>query len=224
VLIPHLLFAHMLADYVLQTNWLVARKSQAWDGLALHGLMVFVMSVLVLAPYLNVLLLPLVVMGLIHTGQDWVKVYTGPRIKIQPFYPYMLDQVLHYALIVILQGLYGAKLIPPPSAAEQLIMAVGAATIAATRFYDVTWWANWLDMIPYMNRWRWWGYAERLAMLALAMAGWAVIAPLCAVLRFVYAWRCSQPIWRQRRGLLEMGIGILFSIALGLVLRAMMMR
>ncbi len=222
MLIPHLLLAHMLADYVLQTNWLVARKSQGWEGLALHGLMVFVMSLLVLPAYLPVLFFPLLAMSLVHTFQDWVKVYTGPRIKIHPFIPYLIDQVLHYIQIAIVQVLFGAWLQPPPGSVEQLVMACGAAGIAATRFYDVTWWANWLDMLPYMNRWRTWGYAERLAMVALSAAGLFWLAPLCALPRLWFAWYCKHPIWKQRRGALEMGIGILFSIGLGLILRAML--
>src|SRR5664279_762771 len=159
----------MLADYVLQTNWLIVRKGQSWQGLALHGFMVFCMSILVLPSYIAVMFLPILAMSLIHTFQDWVKIYTGPRIKIHPFIPYMLDQVLHYTLIVLLQVAFGSRLQPPPSQAEVLLMAAGTVAVSVTRFYDVTWWANWLDMIPYMHRWQVWGYAERLAMVALSM-------------------------------------------------------
>ncbi len=223
MLIPHLLFAHMLADYILQTNWLIVRKSHSWEGLALHGFIVFCMSILVLPAHIYLMFIPLLVMALIHTFQDWVKIYTGPRIKIHPFIPYMLDQVLHYTLIVIFQVVYGSQLQPPPSQAEVLVMATGAVVVAVTRFYDVTWWANWLDMIPYMNRWQVWGYAERLAMVALSVVGLFFLAPLCVLPRLWYAARTQMPIWKQPRGLLEMGIGIVFSIALGLVLRSIMM-
>jgi hypothetical protein len=218
------MFAHMLADYVLQTNWLVVRKSQGWDGLALHGFMVLLMSWLVVPGYLDVLFVPILVYSLIHTVQDWVKVSTGPWVnehKIPAAYPYMLDQVLHYIAIVGLQVLYAAKLQSPPSSMEVLVMAVGAVAISVTRFYDVTWWANWLDMIPYMNRWRTWGYAERLAMVALAGVGLFFLAPLCAIPRLWYAWHCGYPIWKAPRGALEVGIGILFSIILGLMLRGL---
>jgi len=218
------MFAHMLADYVLQTNWLVVRKSQGWDGLALHGFMVFVMSLMVVPGYLDVLFVPILIYSLIHTGQDWVKVHTGPWVnahKIHAVYPYMIDQVLHYTAIVILQILFGAMLRPAPSSLEVFVMATGAVAISVTRFYDVTWWANWLDMIPYMNRWRTWGYAERLAMVALAGAGLFFVAPLCVIPRVWYAWRCDGPVWKAPRGTLEVGVGIIFSIILGLVLRGL---
>ncbi|MEP7284257.1 MAG: DUF3307 domain-containing protein [Chloroflexota bacterium] len=223
MLVPHLLLAHMLADYTLQTNWLIVRKGQSWDGLALHGFMVFLMAVMVLPGYLSVLLGPLVVLALVHTFQDWVKIYTGPRIKIHPFIPYMIDQFLHITAILILQGLVGHLMQPPPSQVEQLVMATGAVSISVTRFYDVTWWANWLEMIPFMNRWQVWGYAERLAMVALTAIGLFFLAPLCIVPRLWYAQRYDTAIWLQPHGKLEIPIGILFSIGLGLVLRAMLL-
>ncbi len=222
MLVPHLLFAHLLADYTLQTNWLIVRKGQSWDGLALHALMVFFMSVLVLAPYITVMFVPLLIMSILHGIQDWGKIYSGPRIKVHPFIPYMLDQFFHYGTILIIQALFGAMLQPAPSQAEIFVMSCGAVTIAATRFYDVTWWANWLDMIPYMNRWQVWGYAERLAMVALSAIGLWFVAPLCVLLRVGYAARIGAPVWKQRRGVLEVIIGILFSVALGLVLRAIL--
>ena len=211
----------MLADYALQTNWVVARKNQSINGLLLHGFIVFLMSLLVLPRYLSVLFIPLLIMGGIHTCQDWVKVYSGPRLKIHPFYPYMADQLLHYLAIFVFQLVVGSWLDPAPARLEYTLMAVGTVAIAVTRFYDVTWWANWLDMIPYMNRWQLWGYAERLAMVALSTVGLFFVAPLCALPRLLYARQIGRPISRQKHGSLEMGIGIVFSIALGLLLRAM---
>ena len=212
----------MLADYTLQTNWLIVRKGQAWNGLALHGLMVLATAIMALPQYITVLLVPLLVLSALHTFQDWVKIFTGPRIRIHPFIPYILDQVLHYTAIVILQIVVGGLLQPRLGQVETFLMAVGAVTIAVTRFYDVTWWANWLDMIPYMNRWAIWGYAERLAMVALATVGLFFLAPLCVLPRLLYAAYSRSPIWEQPRGVWEMGIGIIVSVALGLVLHGML--
>ncbi|MBI5960695.1 MAG: DUF3307 domain-containing protein, partial [Chloroflexi bacterium] len=47
------MFAHMLADYVLQSNWLVSRKGKAWTALALHGTIVGFVALAALAPYLE---------------------------------------------------------------------------------------------------------------------------------------------------------------------------
>ena len=223
MLIPQLLLAHMLADYLLQTNWLIARKGQRWDGLALHGAMVFFMSILTLAPYIKVVLLPILILSIVHTAQDWLKIYTGPRIKIHPFIPYMADQLSHYTQIVIMQLAIGSLLIPGPTHTDIIVASVAASTVTLTRFYDISWWSNWLDMIPYMTRWRWFGYAERVSVFALSAIGLFFLAPLCVVPRLVFSWRVKQPIWAQKRGALEMGLGLLLAIILGLVLRAMLL-
>ncbi len=70
MLIPHLMFAHMLADYTLQSNWLVARKSNSWTGLVIHGGIVGFISMIAVAPYLDAVWLPLVVLMVLHTLQD----------------------------------------------------------------------------------------------------------------------------------------------------------
>jgi hypothetical protein len=223
LLIPQLLLAHMLADYLLQTNWLIARKGQRWDGLALHGAMVFFMSILALAPYIKVVLVPILILSIVHTSQDWLKIYTGPRIKIHPFIPYMADQFSHYTQIIIMQLVVGSLLIPAPTHTDVIVATIAATVISLTRFYDITWWSNWLDMIPYMTRWRWWGYAERLAMCALSAIGLFFMAPLCILPRLIFSWQTKQPIWTQKRGMLEMGLGVVFAIALGVILRAMLL-
>jgi hypothetical protein len=215
VLIPHLLFAHMMADYVLQSNWLVARK-RSWDGLLLHGGIVGFMSMLVLAPYLKTVWLALLVLTALHTTQDYLKIYSGPRLAIHSFIPYMIDQLMHYTTIVGIQLWVGDKLSPPPDSTELAFMWTGAAVVTLTRAYEITWWANWLDMLPYMNRWRKIAYTERIAMLALAAVGLWFIAPLCLVPRLVIANRRGCPIWKQKRGLLEMGIGAVLSIVFGI--------
>ncbi len=209
----------MLADYPLQSSWLVVRKGKGWDGLLLHGAVVGFMSLLALARYLDDVWLPLLVLISLHTIQDFLKIYLGPRIKIHAFIPYMTDQVLHYLTIIGFQVWISGSLSPGPGATEVALMWTGMAVVVVTRAYDVTWWANWLDMMPYMKRWRVIIYAEHLAMLALAAAGLWFVAPLCALPRLVIAYREDRPLWNQRRGLLEMGIGIVLSVALGVLLR-----
>ena len=218
MLIPHLMFAHMLADYILQSNWMVARKGKSWDGLALHGVVVGFMSLLAVAPYVKTVWLGLVVLTALHTFQDYLKVYLGPRLNIHPFIPYMADQVLHYLTIIGVQVWVG-DLEPGPSDAEIAFMWTGAAVVLLTRYYEVTWWANWLDMIPYMRHWRDLGYLERLAMMALATSGLWFAAPLGVVPRLYIAARQKRPIWQQRRGMIEMGLGIALSVVVGLGLR-----
>ena len=91
MIIPHLLFAHFVGDYLLQTGWLVVRKSQGWEGLLLHGAIIFIISVLSVTRFLDVLLLPLVVMFVLHTAQDWLKIWLGQRLNIHLAWAYFGD-------------------------------------------------------------------------------------------------------------------------------------
>jgi small-conductance mechanosensitive channel len=134
LLIPHLLFAHTLADYALQTNWLVSQKGKGWFGLLLHGGTVGFMSLLTLAPYLGDVWLPLCVLVTIHTLQDYLKVRFGPHLKVHASIPYMGDQLLHYALIGVIQLWVGDSLSPEPAHAEIVFMWTGTAVMVVTRY------------------------------------------------------------------------------------------
>jgi hypothetical protein len=92
-------------------NWLVARK--IWDGCAARRIVGF-MSLMALSPYLSAVWLPLIVLTGLHTFQDFLKVYSGPRLNIHPFYPYMADQCLHYLTIFGIQAWAGGRLPPMP--------------------------------------------------------------------------------------------------------------
>jgi len=226
VIIPHLIFSHLLADYILQTNWLAARKGQfiareihSWDGLALHGLMVWLMSLAVLPRQIAALWPYITILALIHTFQDGLKVWISSRLHIHPFIPYLVDQLLHLITILIFQAAVVNYIIPRPGPDESWVMALGASLIAITRFYEVSWWANWPDMISYMNHWRWWGYTERITMLLLSMFNLWILAPLAVVPRLYAAWREGHAVWEQKRGATELLLGIAFSVILGLALK-----
>jgi hypothetical protein len=156
----------------------------------------------------------------LHTLQDQGKIRLGSRLHLHPFIPYMADQFLHYAQIGLFQLWVGSRLSHSPPSAEIAFMWMGVAVIIVTRFYDITWWANWLDMIPYLNRWRRFAYAERLSMLALSAVGLWVIAPLCLVPRLAFSSYCGDPIWHQQRGIHEILIGAALSAAWGVGLHA----
>lgn len=222
MVISHLILSHLLADYILQTNWLAARKGQfsiqriqSWDGLLLHGIIVWMVSMAALPRYLDVLWPYITVLAIVHILQDATKVWTGPRVEIQSIIPYSLDQGMHFLAIFAFQGLAAPLIRPAPSALELRLVMLAASLIAITRMYEVSWWANWLDMIPYMNRWRLWGYLERSAMFLLSAVGLWWLAPLGVLPRLYAAWRRDQPIWRQKRGMAELLLGMAFSVILG---------
>ena len=214
----------MLADYVLQTNWVASGKSnfewtaiETWRGLLLHGLTVWLVSLAVIPSYLGILWPYITLMAVLHTFQDAIKVSISRHLAIHPFVTYAFDQLLHVILILVLNDFFPRAnlIVPPPPRAEVHLMMLGAALVAVTRFYEVSWWANWLDMLPYMKRWQIWGYAERCAMLLLSALGYWWIAPLAVLPRLYVAWKEKHPIWHQKRGMIELLLGAAFSVILG---------
>jgi hypothetical protein len=225
VIAPHLIFAHLLADYILQTNWLAERKGQfvvreihSWDGLLLHGFMVWLVALAVLPAYINDLWPYLTLLAIVHTIQDGAKVIISNRFNIHPFYPYVLDQIGHLITIFIFQALVADLLVPAPSMTEISLMILGSSLVAVTRFYEVTWWANWMDMFSYFRQWWLWSYAERIVMFLLSAANLWLLAPLAVLPRIFAAQRRGEPIWQQKRGMLELLLGIAFSVILGFAL------
>ena len=122
-----LLFAHVMADFVLQTNAMVANKRHHLT-LALHGAVVLGMAVLAtgaLSPWL-------ILLTVAHLAIDAAKTLLG-RGGIAPF---LADQAAHLATLIALafwqpdlmaQGIWGAYPLVAP------IMMLTAGAIVTTR-------------------------------------------------------------------------------------------
>lgn len=99
------LIAHVLADFILQTNTTAARKNQLQiAGFAGHGLTVLV-TLLVLLHYYQigqVIIYSMLIAG-IHLLLDWGKVlliarFKTPQVEMAAFYS---DQILHGLIILL---------------------------------------------------------------------------------------------------------------------------
>lgn len=121
-----LILAHVLADFVFQTGWMVARKRH-WQGLAAHGAVV--LATVIAAT--GVLDWSLLWLAALHVAIDALK--ARGRGGLQPF---LLDQAAHLATLLALahwqpalweSGLW-AGLVPLPG-----LMALLAGAIIATR-------------------------------------------------------------------------------------------
>ncbi|AWD20791.1 DUF3307 domain-containing protein [Fuscovulum blasticum] len=121
-----LLFAHVLADFVFQTAWMVRHKRRA-DGLALHGLVVLATAMAATGRFDPGLLW----LTALHVGFDALKARSKGGLAA-----FMADQAAHLAVIAALAfgrpdiwagGLWaGATALPA-------LMAVAAGAIVATR-------------------------------------------------------------------------------------------
>lgn len=122
-----LLFAHALADFILQTNWIATNKRLP-KAMALHGLTVLVTAVLAT----GTVSVWLVLLTLVHLMIDAVK----SRFASGGVLPYLADQGTHLASVVavaaLAPGLWDAGLWAGlPRLAP--VMALAAGLILATR-------------------------------------------------------------------------------------------
>lgn len=120
-----LLFAHVLADFVLQTGWM-ARHKRHPGALALHGATVWATATLAtasLSPWLLAL-------TAVHVAIDLAKALWPGRGLV----PFLADQAAHLVTLAAL-ALLGPDLLAqapwPPQAAP--LMALAAGLILATR-------------------------------------------------------------------------------------------
>ena len=89
-----LLFAHVLADFVLQNGWIVANKRKP-QVLLLHGVIVLVTAQFAIG---SVTAWPLLTLAGAHIAIDAVKVY---GFRGAPLWPFLGDQVAHLVTLAI---------------------------------------------------------------------------------------------------------------------------
>lgn len=100
------LLAHLVADFMLQPYWLVARK-RYWYGLAIHcGIVLACMLALPLLDPAALRLWPaMLAITAVHFFADWGKVNHGDRIPGPPIGPFMLDQLIHVTTLAAVLSL-----------------------------------------------------------------------------------------------------------------------
>ncbi|WP_126977397.1 DUF3307 domain-containing protein [Frigidibacter oleivorans] len=130
-----LLFAHVLADFVIQTRWMVLNKHRP-AVFAAHGAAVLATAALATGSLHPALL----ALALAHLAIDAVKTFALPPRLSQGLAAFLTDQAAHLATLALvaalLPGLFGAGLwgrlggglphLPP-------LMALAAGLILATR-------------------------------------------------------------------------------------------
>lgn len=98
-----LLLAHFIADFPLQFSKVYELKlKKAWGSFIHSGIVVLVCIVMNI-PFLHIPQLWVVVLWiwLIHGLQDWLKVTYCEKVKKDNLWIFMLDQMLHIALISV---------------------------------------------------------------------------------------------------------------------------
>ncbi len=93
-----LLAAHLVADFVLQTDWVVARKRRWW-GMALHIGGVAAMTFLAIGRFDPAVLA--IIVGS-HLVMDLVKTF----LMKDDLWPFLIDQAVHLVAIVLTAALF----------------------------------------------------------------------------------------------------------------------
>jgi hypothetical protein len=139
-----LLFAHVLADFLFQTRWMVENKRRP-AALAAHGAVVLATAIAAT----GTVVLPLFWLATLHVAVDAGKARLAPGLGA-----FLGDQALHLAAIAALAawqpGLWAGGLWSQYSALPAL-MAVAAGAILATRaggFAIGFLMARWADALP----------------------------------------------------------------------------
>jgi hypothetical protein len=180
-----LILAHLLADFVLQTRWMVTRKRTV-SGLAIHIGIVGLSMVLVMWDQLVAWWPWLLVILAVHAATDWTKLRLEPHLHLPPIVPFLLDQVVHVltiALVVAVANPNGLSLVPSESdslwwIASVYLIATFALSIALTL---------WLDPSSLMQR----PPVARLTIivaaalaLTLAWRGWPILIPVVGLVLY----------------------------------------
>ena len=107
----HLMLAHFLADYPLQSDWLVDNKRTWWASVIHIATHLGVMLVIV-GPARLMIWPQLLVLMLFHFLMDWTKTSLGYRWPKAQSLQYIVDQLIHIGSIVLIAIWIDRTLLP----------------------------------------------------------------------------------------------------------------
>jgi hypothetical protein len=106
MVVLELVLAHLLGDFVFQSNDLIHRKYKSWLGVAEHVCIITLFTVLFLFPFWNQIYMwqtASLIFG-VHFVQDLLKIKYDIHFNAQKksTIPFFLDQIFHFSLIFAL--------------------------------------------------------------------------------------------------------------------------
>ncbi len=99
------MIAHLLGDFVFQSNTLIKEKYKSWKGTFKHSLIILAFTALLLFPYWLTARAWIVILAIFitHFVQDYLKVeYDKRHNKKKSPAPFFVDQASHLLLIILL--------------------------------------------------------------------------------------------------------------------------
>lgn len=228
--------AHLVGDYVLQWDSLAIWKGRALKGALTHGAIVTAVTVL-FAWVIDPAWWPwALLLGAIHTLIDSLWLLNRrlpPEIQLQPLPRFVIDQTLHFAVIIltlVLSGYTAMPTLPGKMVREVqdyrlLAYVVGYVLLTMPAWVTVEFMVYGLvrapapDFSPAANKYL--GIVERGLITTFVLLGQFGLVPLVALPRLVFEgpkWFGSQKITPY---LAEVLASVAVAVAIGLALKAL---
>lgn len=132
-----LLFAHFLADYPLQSNWMVNNRGRTEVRL-LHVTSHFVVSLVFTLIYLPAAWPFLIILAGIHFLLDSGKFYFSQTKPDWVIFPYLLDQILHIFSIILVSIMIARFTNVPPFAIQPVWLILSIAYLVVTYVWYIS--------------------------------------------------------------------------------------
>ena len=142
------LFAHFMADFTFQTNYIAAKKAESYFGVFLHCVIVFITSLLAVLPWGSIAVPFALVLAVMHFGIDCHKLFYTKKYNPSMLEHFYIDQGLHVLTVLVLVFIFGLNRITPPMLDSKLIsdfLKIGNALL-------IIFGANTIAIVLYMSK------------------------------------------------------------------------
>lgn len=233
-----LLLAHFIADFPLQFAKVYKMKVEP-KGALLHGAIFVSIAVLLCFPFLNRALMWdfLILFGIIHSIQDWVKVELCSKYKINNMGIFLLDQILHVGVLTTILLTPFANEIPMGSSTLMEIYKNDALILYATGYVISAF--GGIIIIVYLKRFflgeetkineillpteKYYGTTERILITTLVIlkGNYFILVPALPLIRYLILWfqRLKGKEIRWKEGTIEILLSTLLATCIGVLLR-----
>lgn len=224
LLFLRLLMAHMIADFILQSNIVYNLKIKTIWGQILHGVIIFITSILLTLPYPKITLFWVYLLAItaLHIIQDSIKIKYF-KDSLFPFWPFIADQVMHILVTATVFLLPLKNLPASPYNEWMILLMIGYIFVSWQAIYFIDTFrrtflknhytpGNGQDKYFVSVHEKYYGIIERLTLTTFVfMGGWfySLILPV-ALLRFLS---------KNLKSIVASVLGLILSIATGIIIR-----
>jgi hypothetical protein len=228
--------AHLVGDYVLQWDALARWKSRELKGVLAHGMIVLVVTWLLSLPFDAGWWPWALAIGLTHTAVDAATLWLGKRLPLQgngtvALARYLIDQVVHFAIITLVL-VWSGRLAAPAGTADLvaelrhnrlLVLALGYTFVTLPSWILVQFTVYGLvdgsapDFSRSANKYM--GILERGLITTCVMTGQFLLVPLVTLPRLLLEGPQVRGSSHATLYITELLASVALAVAIGLVLR-----